>query len=94
MTAIYNTSSLHSMAGTSCQTCKKGYRSCELNNYKVEVVDFDGVTEEFNVEASSHSEAAEKGDAIHGITHVDLVEGVMDICRKIWLLSIFSALTM
>ena len=25
---------------------------------------------------------AEKGDAIHGITHVDLIDGVMDICRS------------
>ena len=39
------------MAGTTRQSGKKGYRSCELNNYKVEVVDFDGATEEFNVEA-------------------------------------------
>lgn len=52
------------MAGTTGQSGKKGYRSCELNNYKVEVVDFDGATEEFNVEASSHSEAAEKAEAL------------------------------
>ena len=64
MTAIFNTSSLNSMAGAVRQTGKKGYRSCELNNYKVEVVDFDGATEEFNVEASSHSEAAEKAEAL------------------------------
>ena len=51
MTAVFNTSSLNSMAGTPRQSGKKGYRSCELNNYKVEVVDFDGATEEFNVEA-------------------------------------------
>jgi len=64
MTAIFNTSSLNSMAGAARQTGKKGYRSCELNNYMVEVVDFDGATEEFNVEASSHSEAAEKAEAL------------------------------
>ena len=52
------------MAGAARQTGKKGYRSCELNNYMVEVVDFDGATEEFNVEASSHSEAAEKAEAL------------------------------
>lgn len=52
------------MAGTSSQSGKKGYRSCELNNYKVEVVDFDGATEEFNVEAASHSEAAEKAEEL------------------------------
>ena len=28
------------------------------------MVDFDGATEEFNVEASSHSEAAEKAEAL------------------------------
>lgn len=52
------------MAGTTRQSGKKGYRSCELNNYKVEVVDFDGATEEFNVEASSHSAAAEMAEAL------------------------------
>ena len=64
MTAVFNTSSLNSMAGTSRQSGKKGYRSCELNNYKVEVVDFDGATEVFDVEATSHSEAAEKAEEL------------------------------
>ena len=64
MTAVFNTSSLNSMAGTTRQSGKKGYRSCELNNYMVEVVDFDGATEEFNVEAASHSEAAEKAEEL------------------------------
>lgn len=64
MTATFNTSVLSSPTASGCQTGKKGYRSRELNNYKVEVVDFDGLTEDYEVEAASHAEAAEKAEEL------------------------------
>ncbi len=64
MTAIFNTSSLNSMAGAARQTGKKGYRSCELNNYMVEVVDFDNEVNTYEVDARSEQEASEMAESL------------------------------
>ena len=59
MTASYNTSFFTTSAAAESRVCKKAYRSTALNNFTVDVIDFDNEIHTFQVEASTASEASE-----------------------------------
>ena len=60
MTAPYNTSFFFTSAAAESRVCKKAYRSTALNNFTVDVVDFDNEIHTFQVEASTADEASEQ----------------------------------
>lgn len=60
MTAPYNTSYFFTSAAAESRVCKKAYRSTALNNFTVDVVDFDNEIHTFQVEASTADEASEQ----------------------------------
>lgn len=60
MTASYNTSFFNTSAAAESRVCKKAYRSTALNNFSVDVVDFDNEVHTFEVEAESEAEASEQ----------------------------------
>ena len=60
MTAPYNTSYFFTSAAAESRVCKKAYRSTALNNFTVDVVDFDNEVHTFQVEASTADEASEQ----------------------------------
>ena len=60
MTASYNTSFFNTSAAAESRVCKKAYRSTALNNFTVDVVDFDNEVHTFQVEASTADEASEQ----------------------------------
>ena len=64
MTASYNTSFFNTSAAAESRVCKKAYRSTALNNFTVDVVDFDNEVFTFDVEASTASEASEQAEEI------------------------------
>ena len=60
MTAPYNTSYFFTSAAAESRVCKKAYRSTALNNFTVDVVDFDNEIHTFQVEANTADEASEQ----------------------------------
>ena len=60
MTAPFNTSYFFTSAAAESRVCKKAYRSTALNNFTVDVVDFDNEIHTFQVEASTADEASEQ----------------------------------
>ena len=60
MTAPYNTSYFFTSAAAESGVCKKAYHSTALNNFTVDVVDFDNEIHTFQVEASTADEASEQ----------------------------------
>lgn len=64
MTAIFNTSFFTSSAVAASKVGKKASRSTALNNYQVDVYDFDNEVSTYEVEAESASEASEKAAQI------------------------------
>ncbi len=60
MTAPYNTSYFFTSAAAESRVCKKAYRSTALNNFTVDVVDFDNEVHTFQVEANTADEASEQ----------------------------------
>lgn len=60
MTAPYNTSYFFTSAAAESRVCKKAYRSTALNNFTVDVVDFDNEVHTFQVEAGTADEASEQ----------------------------------
>ena len=60
MTAPYNTSYFFTSAAAESRVCKKAYRSTALNNFTVDVVDFENEVHTFQVEASTADEASEQ----------------------------------
>ena len=60
MTASYNTSFFNTSAAAESRVCKKAYRSTALNNFIVDVIDFENEIHTFEVEAESESEASEQ----------------------------------
>ena len=60
MTAPYNTSYFFTSAAAESRVCKKAYRSTALNNFTVDVVDFDNEIHTFQVEAHTADEASEQ----------------------------------
>lgn len=57
MTASFNKSVLFTPNNCASGNTVKGYRSTALNNYSVDVVDFDNEIISFDIEARSESEA-------------------------------------
>lgn len=64
MTAPYNTSYFFTSAAAESRVCKKAYRSTALNNFTVDVFDFDNEVSTYEVEASSASEASEQAESL------------------------------
>ena len=64
MTAPYNTSYFFTSAAAESRVCKKAYRSTALNNFTVDVVDFDNEVSTYEIEAASASEASEQAEEI------------------------------
>ena len=62
MTASYNTSFFNTPAAAEDRGSKKAYRSTALNNFTVDVFDFDNEVSTFEVEAESASEASEQAE--------------------------------
>ena len=60
MTASYNTSFFNTSAEAESRVCKKAYRSTALNNFSVDVVDFENEVHTFEVEAESEEQASEQ----------------------------------
>ncbi len=60
MTASYNTSFFNTSAEAESRVCKKAYRSTALNNFSVDVVDFENEIHTFEVEAESEERASER----------------------------------
>ena len=60
MTAPYNTSYFFTSAAAESRVCKKAYCSTALNNFTVDVVDFDNEIHTFQVEANTADEASEQ----------------------------------
>ena len=60
MTAPYNTSYFFTSAAAESRVCKKAYRSTALNNFTVDVVDFENEVHTFQIEASTADEASEQ----------------------------------
>ena len=60
MTASYNTSFFNTSAAAESRDCKKAFRSTALNNFSVDVVDFENEIHTFEVEAESEEEASEQ----------------------------------
>ena len=60
MTAPHNTSYFFTSAAAESRVCKKAYRSTALNNFTVDVVDFDNEVHTFQVEANTADEASEQ----------------------------------
>lgn len=58
MTASFNKSVLFTPNMSASRGFVKGYRSTALNNYSVDVIDFDNEIISFDVEAHSESEAS------------------------------------
>lgn len=55
MTASYNTSFFNTSAAAESRVCKKAYRSTALNNFIVDVIDFENEIHTFEVEAESEA---------------------------------------
>ena len=64
MTASYNTSFFNTSAAAESRDCKKAFRSTALNNFSVDVVDFENEVHTFEVEAESEAEASEQAESL------------------------------
>ena len=62
MTASFNTSFFNTSAAAENRVCKNGFRDAALNNFTVDVVDFDNEVFTYEVEAASEAEASEMAE--------------------------------